>query len=208
MTKNIELLQMFISKLCHDLAGSVSTIYNCVDLIDEEQDAIKNQSRVLLSQETKNLVSKIKLYRHVYGYSNNALPISEVVGLLKEHLPNEKMTVETSVQDSSSMIDANLAKVLFCLFTFFYDNSRGNGVIHLSCDKNTNIKLMVPSSVFEFNSNTLQILNNKNSKEEVTIKNCREFYINALSERVKYAILVESNGQYNEIMIRKNKEGL
>ena len=73
MTKNIELLQILISKLCHDLAGSVSTIYNCVDLIDEDQVSIKNQSRLLLSQETKNLVSKIKLYRYVYGYSNNAL---------------------------------------------------------------------------------------------------------------------------------------
>ncbi len=208
MTKNIELLQMLVSKLCHDLAGSVSTIYNCVDLIDEEQAVIKNQSRILLSQETKNLVSKIKLYRHVYGHSNSALPMSEVAGLLKAHLPNEKMKIEILAHDSSLIVDADIAKALFCLFTFFYDNSRGDGVIHLSYDKNTNIKLRVPSSVFEFNLNSLQILNNKNAQEEITIKNCREFYIKALSEGAKYAIIVESNGQYNEIMIRKNKEGL
>lgn len=208
MTKNIELLQMLISKLCHDLAGSVGTIYNCVDLIDEGQASIKNQSRVLLSQETKNLVAKIKLYRHVYGYSNNALSITELIELLKENMPNEKMKIETLVHDSSSTIDANIAKALFCLFTFFHDNPRKNGVIHLSCDRNMNIELRFSSSVFEFNPQSLQIITNKNNKEEITVRNCREFYINTLCERVGHSIIIDNNGQYNEITIRKNKEGL
>lgn len=207
MTKNIELLQMLISKLCHDLAGSVSTIYNCVDLIDEEQAGIKNQSRILLSQETKNLVSKIKLYRHVYGYSN-ALSITELIELLKENMPNEKMKIETLVHDNSSTIDANIAKALFCLFTFFYDNPRKNGVIHLSYDRNMNIELRFPSSVFEFNLKSLQIITNKNNKEEITVRNCREFYINTLCEGSGYSIIIDNTGQHNEITIRKNKEGL
>ncbi|MBN8511795.1 MAG: hypothetical protein J0L79_02010 [Rickettsiales bacterium] len=208
MTKNIELLQVLISKLCHDLAGSVSTIYNCVDLIDEDQASIKNQSRLLLSQETKNLVSKIKLYRYVYGYSNNALSITELIELLKENIPNEKMKIETSVHDSSSTIDVNIAKALFCLFTFFHDNPRKNGVIYLSCDRNMNIGLRFSSSVFEFNLQSLQIITNKNNKEEMTVRNCREFYINTLCERAGYSIIIDNDGQNNEITIRKNKEDL
>ena len=47
MPKIIELSQSLNAKLCHDLAGSIGTVDNCLSLIDNDNKEISNQAKEL-----------------------------------------------------------------------------------------------------------------------------------------------------------------
>ncbi|CAN0601791.1 unnamed protein product, partial [Ectocarpus sp. 12 AP-2014] len=69
MSKIIELSQALNAKLCHDLAGSIGTVDNCLNLIDNDNKAIGKQAKELAIIESANLVKRIKFFRTVYGLS-------------------------------------------------------------------------------------------------------------------------------------------
>ena len=69
MAKIIELSQALNAKLCHDLAGSIGTVDNCLGLIDNDNKEISTQAKELAIVESANLVKRIKFFRTAYGLS-------------------------------------------------------------------------------------------------------------------------------------------
>ena len=60
MSKIIRLSQALNAKLCHDLAGSIGTVNNCLELIDNSNKEISEKSKELAILESENLVKKIQ----------------------------------------------------------------------------------------------------------------------------------------------------
>ena len=88
MSDTLKLIQALGSKICHDLAGSIGTIDNCLGLLDSDNKTIGNQAKDLVLQESKNLVKRIKFFRSTYGLVENEsrLSIIDIVDLLKNFL--------------------------------------------------------------------------------------------------------------------------
>lgn len=62
MSNTLKLIQTLGSKICHDLAGSIGTIDNCLSLLDSDNKIIRKQAKNLVLEESKNLVKRIKFF--------------------------------------------------------------------------------------------------------------------------------------------------
>ena len=78
MPKTIELSQALNAKLCHDLAGAIGTVDNCLSLIDNKNLDIGKQAKDLAIEESANLVNRIKFFRTAYGISEGETKMSLV----------------------------------------------------------------------------------------------------------------------------------
>ena len=56
MKENLELIQMLTARICHDLAGSIGTIHNCLGLMSGKDQSIRKQAKLLVQEESSNLV--------------------------------------------------------------------------------------------------------------------------------------------------------
>lgn len=58
--------ELFVTKMCHDLAGSIGTLNNTTELLDMDASFVK-ESTALLKQSTAVLVARLKFFRALLG---------------------------------------------------------------------------------------------------------------------------------------------
>ncbi len=76
MGKNLQLLQALNARICHDLAGSIGTIDNCIGLMELKDKSIRQKAKLVLSGESANLVKKIQFFRECYSILEESNKVS------------------------------------------------------------------------------------------------------------------------------------
>ena len=69
----MSLNEIFITKMCHDLAGAIGTISNTTELLELDKSFF-DDAKGLLKQSTATLISRLKLYRAILGTQTEVTP--------------------------------------------------------------------------------------------------------------------------------------
>ncbi|MDP5110471.1 MAG: histidine phosphotransferase family protein [Rickettsiaceae bacterium] len=190
MSKIIELLQALNAKLCHDLAGSIGTVDNCLNLIDNDNKAIGKQAKELAIIESANLVKRIKFFRTVYGLSEGEDKLSLVTlsKLLQDFFADTK--VKFSIKHDPGVIYMNfmIAKAVICLAVIAGSSaiSGGEVAVFIPEGDKTPITIKATGKNIVVKEDSLNILKGEPGIP-ISVSNCREHYVNSIC----------SNGNYN-----------
>lgn len=65
--------EILVTKMCHDLAGSIGTLSNTTELLDVDPSFVK-EGTALLKQSTAVLVSRLKFFRALLGLETDIYP--------------------------------------------------------------------------------------------------------------------------------------
>lgn len=209
MTKEIELSQALSAKICHDLSGSIGTIDNCLGLLDNHNEAIKDKAKNLVSLESANLVSKIKFFRSAYGHCDgeNKMSIVGVTKLLKDFLQFSHIELKLLIQEGILYLDSSIAKAIISLTSIAMDNINSSGEIVLEIQGNNedvSITLQAKGKNLAINEESLRILSN-NAKSRINVKNCREHYIKGLLAKVGYGISLNMDANSMKYIVYSEK---
>ena len=71
MTDQIELSEALNSRLCHEFAGAIGAIDNCIGLISVKDEEVERIAVQLIKENTGKLINKLKLYRYAYSISDD-----------------------------------------------------------------------------------------------------------------------------------------
>ncbi len=206
MSKTLALVQALGSKICHDLAGSIGTIDNCLGLLDSKNKAIGEQAKNLVLEESKNLVKNIKFFRSIYGLveSDSRLNIVDMIEMLKGFFADSAIKFNPHINGDLSYIDAHMAKVAYCLVAIASENIASEGSIDLYINEKNDALFKIQSNGrdFKLKPECFAVLNG-DTAAPLTIKNCREHYASNICIEHGYKLAVNKNGGSTEYFVIK-----
>ena len=208
MPKTVELSQAMSARLCHDLAGSIGAIDSCIDLVENRNKDIGKKAKELVSEESSNLVNRIKFFRGAYGLSGGETDMSLVsmTKLLTDFFKNTDVKLKVSFEEGLIYLESQLAKAAICLVAIISENIslRGYVNLHISKDQNSPIKLLGSGNNLQLRDENMEVLKGKKRKP-VNVRNCREHYVNSLCEKKGYKVLVsKKSGSIEYKLLKKS----
>ena len=207
MSDLVDFAQTLNSKLCHEFAGTIGAINNCVELISIENEDIKNSAIELLKENTTKLVNKLKLYRYTYGISNDSDMIrkAEIIELSNKFLESDNRKIKFDhIFTKSHNISLDIAKMIFSLIIEAYNNFIKDGSITLTLieDKNNHhkIQLKVTSKWLKIDMDKSNILSGRNLENTLNIHNVNEYYLCYLTQKLYYKLSIDNNSLGDNII--------
>ena len=205
MNESVRLLQALNSKICHDLAGSIGTIDNCLELTGNASSKIGDQAKQLMFIESKKLVNNIKFFRKVYGIACDEKDITllEVCDYMSSFFADSNVTLSHNINPSSANVSSPIAKVISCLLSIVFDYVIAEGEIELKkADDNDEIKIIGKGRLCGIKQENFAILNGQ-AKAEITVRNCREHYVVKLCTISGYSLVATQSKDQIEYLIKK-----
>jgi len=200
MTDLVELAQALNSRLCHEFAGAIGAIDNCIGLITIKDEAVERIALQLIRENTGKLINKLKLYRYAYSISDDSDNISmqEIIELSEKFLESDTYQVKLECTFGNSInIPFNISKVLLSLIIEAYSNFIKNGTIKVDlCEDKSNcykINVKVTSKTLKIDKSKSNILLGKNLESSLTIYNVHEYYLYYLIQKLGYKLYSKIN---------------
>jgi hypothetical protein len=206
MPKIIELSQSLNAKLCHDLAGSIGTVDNCLSLIENDNEEISNQAKELAVVESANLVKRIKFFRTVYGLSEgeNKFSLVNLSKLLQDFFVDTNTKLSMEYATGIIYINSMTAKAIICLAVIAGDATVSGGEVMISIPESDEILIIIKSigKNIVIKESSLNVLKGAPGIP-VAVDNCREHYINAICAHRDYKLKVIKSTDLLEFRINK-----
>ena len=206
MPKIIELSQSLNAKLCHDLAGSIGTVDNCLSLIDNDNKEISNQAKELAVVESANLVKRIKFFRTAYGLSEgeNKFSLVNLSKLLQDFFVDTNIKLSIEYATGVIYINSMTAKAIICLAVIAGNSAVSGGEVMISIPEADEIPITIKSIgknivIKEDNLNVLKGV----PRIPVAVNNCREHYINSICAHRNYELKVIKSAESLEFRMNK-----
>lgn len=206
MSKIIELSQALNAKLCHDLAGSIGTVDNCLSLIDNNNKEIGKQAKELAIIESANLVKRIKFFRTVYGLSEgeDKLSLITLSKLLQDFFADTKVKFLIKYDPGVIYMNFMTAKAVICLAVISGSSAISGGEVKVfipEADENP-ITITATGKNIVIKEDSLNILKGTPGIP-ITVSNCREHYVNSICANGKYQLTVIKDKGYLEFSMGK-----
>jgi hypothetical protein len=210
MTNMVEFAQALSSKLCHEFAGTIGAINNCISLINTKDEAISLAAVELLKENTKTLVNKLKLYRCAYSLAEEEGIIrhSEIIELSNQFLGSDTRKIKfdyTYTFIKSNSLPINIGKLLLSLIIEAYNDFIKEGVIKVTLYEDANnhyskICLKVTSKWLKIDRHKSSMLSDHNIKHLLTVYNVHEYYISILAKQLNYQISIDISSVKNNVI--------
>lgn len=97
--------EIFVTKMCHDLAGSIGTLNNTTELLEIDPSFI-SEGTALLRQSTAALVARLKFFRALLGLETDIYP--ELAEIYLQTLPMS-ITVSGTINKRCHLVFVLLA---------------------------------------------------------------------------------------------------
>lgn len=206
MSKSIALSQALSAKLCHDLAGSIGSLDNCLSLIDNKDPSIGVKAKELVFAESANLVKKIKFYRAAYAFSEGESKMSLVMleSIIREFFAKSKINFIFNHDQGVIFIDIATSKAVLCLSAIASESMVSGGDLELFIPESNNKPILIRGlgKRIALKYKTINILTDSEDSP-VTATNCREHYIRAICNERGYTIDITKNEALLEIKMNK-----
>ena len=206
MSESLKLSQSLCAKICHDLAGSIGTIDNCLSLLEGTNESISEQAKKLVYSESKNLIKRIKFFRSIYSMSDDEeVHLTIIIKCLEEFFETEDIEFISHVNNTEKNIHNQIAKAIYCLISIISEQITIKGEINFYVSEdNQLIKITSNNNNLDLRKESFLILNGDDSIP-ITVMNCREHYIINLCDVSGYKLMVEKTNDSYEYLIVKNR---
>ena len=195
MNHLLELSQSLSSKLCHEMAGLIGAINNCIGLIEATDEVTRHTAKELININSEKLVALLKFYRVSYGISHETEHIgyNELKNLINGFIESHK--IQAKFEDLiDPSLPIGLGKIMLCLVISACGNLVKEGQINIGVNiakNNYSIKLKVSGQSLKLNPNKVEILLEGSRASEISVQNSHEYYLHYLCQKEGYKIAVD-----------------
>ncbi|MDH5189205.1 MAG: histidine phosphotransferase family protein [Rhodospirillaceae bacterium] len=135
MNIDLKVSQLVVSRICHDLAGSVSAVNAGVELIKDDATTIDQEAMSLIDASANQSVRKLSFFRIVFGSGggvNGSISLTELHDLARNFVEGSKITISWPEQTDIERVDLDDGKALLGLILIAVDGLPRGGVISAS----------------------------------------------------------------------------
>jgi len=207
MPKNVELSQAMSARICHDLSGSVGTIENCIGLMGNSAKVISEKAKNLVTDESKVLVNRVKLFRAAYGNASGDAEVSliSLSKLVKDYLGSTDIIVNMHIEEGMLYLSSPIAKAAMTLSLIAATNINYVGTIdlHIRSDMSHPVELISDGIDLDIKEEVKTVLMG-DVKKPITVTNCREHYVHKLCAKAGSHLSVHKKAGFVKYDIYKN----
>jgi histidine phosphotransferase ChpT len=209
MVDILELSELLMAKLCHDLAGPIGAINNGVELLKDPSPAFYKESVELVEISAKDAVARLMYYRHAYGINRNGAGISVLAlkELVGNFYKNKNLTFTWPEShgdaDSLNLIKNELAKLLLNMILLVAGSliHGGNIVIKIKNQKtNFGVKVRGEGKTVKLHEYLHRPLIADFKESEIDTKNVQSCLTHILAKRLGVETKVEISDSSIEII--------
>jgi histidine phosphotransferase ChpT len=206
MINDIEISELIAVKMCHDLSGPVGAVNNGTELLKEANEAIYEQSLDLVEGSAKDLVARVLLYRQAFGSINSTgqVSVENLEKLTADYYNSGKVDVVFSGDNKPDSVDSYYGKMILNLIMMIEKNLLYGGKIDISIEKKNNKEvsnIKVEGRSIKVNEEHLEILDNKDSKIKIDVKNVQSYLVRRFLEKLDMKIKFSIKEEVMEIKI-------
>ena len=81
-----ELTELVCTRVSHDLIGSIGAVASALELIEEDNNELNEDTKGILQTGTETLIARQKFFRVAFGTNNQKIPLNELENLCSEYL--------------------------------------------------------------------------------------------------------------------------
>ena len=132
MSGSTELTRILVSKLCHDLSGSIGAAGNAVDFLESENPDVRQKALDLISFSVTQAISDLKFFREVYGVFKQGEDVSlDEIKRLSDFFVKHKgrIFVDFRVSNPDSQISGEFGRLILCFLPIAAGALVGDGKI-------------------------------------------------------------------------------
>lgn len=199
-TEVLKYTELMITKLCHDLSGSLSAISNGLELMnDDTAQEIQDESLKLVSQSAKDAITKLVFFRQVFGSSASDTTISygSIQQMCDAFFAIRNIPVQWNLPvDEQIEFPAVQAKMIMAFLCVISDGLIKNGTLKLEA-VGADVRLTGAAEMTKFpeaNKHILQEMSQEsNLDDDLSVKNVAVFYLKMLlfRENVTFSLIEE-----------------
>ena len=115
MNIDIKVSQLVVSRICHDLAGSVSAVNAGIELIKDNAAALDQEAMSLVDASAGQSVRKLSFFRIVFGSGGGAdgsISLAELCDLSQNYLDGGKVSLDWPDHTDAARLDIDEGRVL------------------------------------------------------------------------------------------------
>ncbi len=213
MAENLILMQAMNDRICNDIAESVGIIDNCLGLLDAKNKSIVEKAKLLVDEESANLIRRLNFFRDIYGLSEDTekMSIHSLTKLLSDFFFKYQIKPKLHFTEKLSNINYLLAKASICLTIIANESVSSNGEIDVffADDKENNpVKITLKDKNLRIKKESFAILTSNNLPNseilKINIGNCREYYINNMCAKAGFRVIASKKEGLLEYNIIKS----
>lgn len=209
MTDILELSELLMAKLCHDLAGPIGAINNGVELLKDPNPTLHEESVELIEISAKEAVARLLYFRMAYGVSQNSAGVSmtTVKDLVRNFYNNKNITFtwpeSHGDSDSMQLIKTDMAKLILNIILIISGTLVHGGSITIKIKNLKNdlgVKVRGESKAIRFHEYILKSLTADFKESEIDSKNVQAYLTTVLAKRIGGKIKTDFSDNYIEIV--------
>lgn len=142
MKIDLKVSQLVVSRICHDLSGSVSAVNAGVELIKDVGGAIDQEALSLVDASANQSVRKLSFFRIVFGFGGGAdgsISLDELGDLARNFIEGSKVSIvwpeQMNIGSGKHRLRLSDGKVLLGLILIAVDALPRGGVISVGVHK-------------------------------------------------------------------------
>ena len=91
---DLRLLEIIVSKQCHDLISPISAINNGIELISDLGEDARPEADILIADSARNAAKRLKLFRYAYGVAGNDVSIKDIKDTAESYFAETKFKLQ------------------------------------------------------------------------------------------------------------------
>jgi hypothetical protein len=190
MISDLEFVQYTSAKICHDLAGALGAISNCIEFVTSEDQETQKRALDIISISSTQAIDTLKLFRQIYGIVK--YPGEAELGRIKEScqtiLKNKNINLEFFIPpslQSERMPNTHTAQLMLATIAFIRSQLILGGTINVTihpCGDHNSINIVAQGQDMKIRSDGNRIIQGKLNESEISSSNIDAYYIRRLRE--------------------------
>ncbi len=151
MISDLEFVEFFAARICHDLSGTIGAIGNALEFLESDDINVKKKAMELIQLSSTQASEKLKFFRHAYGIAkyNGEADLATVRNLCQTIINDSKVTLEflsPGSMPSEKSIDVNTGKLILCLAFLAKSALIYGGTVKVSLQERSNNAAIIVSA--------------------------------------------------------------
>jgi hypothetical protein len=201
--QDLLLAQYINTKINHDLINVCGALNQAVDFLNDNNKKMREQAEDLVKNCAKELTSRLKILREIYGVSHDkqiSADLTKLKDLIKENLNKHqvKITLDWRLENEDPNICADVAKIILSLAVLCIKKLVYGGSLIISSPEDSEVFTIVISAMGKnivHNDNQNNLINTP-SDIELSINTIEIIYIKHLAKLFKFNLSVEQEDNF------------
>lgn len=199
MITKLKLLELMSSRMFHDLAGPVGAVYNSIEFLEEDNQAIKDKALSIIKSSSSESIVRLKFFRQAYGtVGEPEVYLTNLTSIVDDFASTTKVKINWQI--NANPVNCYIAKVILNFIIIGINNLIHGGSITIE-QQEDKIRILLQGRDYVFSEDSRYLLQGDISNIELTSANIQIYYTHMMIDEAKATLQINKKEHELEFLL-------